>query len=244
MSVKPSPLTAAPKDPVVLSYKALRKAVGLVAIALPFALVIPYLVHHYPHIVQGSISAYYYTGLRNLFVGSLCAISMFMICARGYDKKDEYAGYLSAICAIGVAFCPMDPTSIKEKMECIVMPPFPPLHFVFAVTLFLTLGYFCLFLFRLTAGTLTRQKLQRNRVYTVCGWTIYIAIATEGLLGILAKNLIPSMQPWWQNGHHLLVCEIVCLWAFGYAWLVKGEAFFKDDPPEDTTTLTTDTLKP
>src|ERR1700722_3180734 len=228
MSARTPHVMASPKDPVVLSYKALRRAVGYVAIALPFALVVPYLIHHNPHVIQGSISAYYYTGLRNVLVGSLCAISMFMICARGYDRKDEYAGFLSALCAIGVAFCPMDPTGIKEKIPCLTMPPFPPLHFVFAVTLFLTLGYFCLYLFRMTAGTLTRQKVQRNVVYSACGWTIYIAMATEGLLGFLAKTFIPSIEPWWQDGHHLLICEIVCLWAFGYAWLVKGEAFFKD----------------
>jgi hypothetical protein len=243
MSIKPSLIAIIPKDPVVLSYKALRKAVGYVAIALPFALGIPYLIHHSPHIIQGSISAYYYTGLRNLFVGSLCAISMFMLCTRGYDKKDEYAGFLSALCAIGVAFCPMDPTDINEKMTCFTMPPYPHLHFVFAVTLFIVLGYFCLFLFRMTDGNPTRQKIQRNIIYTICGWTIYIAMATEALLG-LAKGFIPSIGSWWRDGHHLLICEAICLWAFGYAWLIKGEAFFKDVPPQPTLNLTTDNLKP
>jgi hypothetical protein len=215
-----------------------------VAIALPFVLVIPYLIHHDPPAIQGSISAYHYTGLRDVFVGSLCAISMFMICVRGYDRKDEYAGFLSALCAIGVAFCPMDPTHIKEKIACFTKPPFPPLHFVFAIILFLTLGYFCLFLFRMTAGPLTPQKLQRNIVRTACGWTIYFAMAIEGLLGILAKKAIPSILPWWQDGHHLLICEVVCLSAFGYAWLVKGETFFKDVPPCNTPNITTDDLKP
>lgn len=232
MFVQASP--AASKDPVVLSYKALRKAVGYVAIALPFMLVVPYLILHDPPLVQDSISAYYYTGLRNVFVGSLCAISMFMLCARGYDRKDEYAGFL---CAIGVAFCPMDPTPIKEKIPCSTVPLYPPLHFVFAVTLFLTLGYFCLVLFRMSDGRPTRQKMQRNVIYTACGGTIYIAIAAEGLLDMLAKK-----SPWWQETPHLLICEILCLWAFGYAWLIKGEAFFKDVPPESTPNLTTDSL--
>jgi hypothetical protein len=77
-------LAPAAKDPIVLSYLALRKAVGVVAVGLPFALSIPLLVLR-QHMIEPSISDYYYTGMRNLFVGSLCAIGMFMLCCRGYD---------------------------------------------------------------------------------------------------------------------------------------------------------------
>src|ERR1051326_9511389 len=86
--------SSAPKDPRVLSYLALRKAVGAVALTLPFAMAIPWALLH--HTVQTSISAYYYTGLRNLFVGFLCAIGMFMLCTRRFDKADEIPGNFSA----------------------------------------------------------------------------------------------------------------------------------------------------
>lgn len=56
----------ATKDPVVLSYLALRKAVGGVALALPFAMAIPWALLH--QAIQTSISAYYYTGMRNLIL--------------------------------------------------------------------------------------------------------------------------------------------------------------------------------
>ena len=62
----------AAKDPEVLSYLALRKAVGWVALVLPFALIIPWSVTG--HTLPTSISAYYYTGMRTLIVGSLRAI--------------------------------------------------------------------------------------------------------------------------------------------------------------------------
>src|SRR5580704_17911032 len=90
-----------PEDARVLSYLALRKAVGVVALALPFVLAIPYWLLQ-NHALESSISGYYYTGMRNLFVGSLCAISMFMLCARGYDVKDEIAGVFASLCALGV----------------------------------------------------------------------------------------------------------------------------------------------
>src|ERR1700721_2801176 len=122
-----------PKDPIVLSYLALRKAVGAVALALPFVLAIPYWLLA-NHALQSSISAYYYTGMRNLFVGSLCAISMFMLCTRGYDIKDEIAGFFSSLCALGVAFFPTTPEGDPTKRQYEIGTA----HFTFAARLFLT----------------------------------------------------------------------------------------------------------
>src|ERR1700683_4522437 len=99
----------APRDPVVLSYLALRKAVGAVAFALPFAVPVPWGLKH--HAILNSISISYSTGMRNLCAGSRCAITMFMLCTRGYDRKEEAAGIFSAVCGIGVAFCPTSPAS-------------------------------------------------------------------------------------------------------------------------------------
>src|SRR5262245_55524513 len=155
-----------PKLPEVLTYLALRKAVGAIAVVLPFALAVPWWLHS--HQFQGSISLYYYTGMRNLFVGALCGIAMFLLCCRGFDRKAELAGMFSAACAIGVAFCPT--TSTEPSLAPSVHDPVGTAHYVFAGLLFATLAYFCLVLFKMTAAgkTLTAQKLQRNRVYTVC----------------------------------------------------------------------------
>jgi len=54
-------------------------------------------------IIQESISHYYYTGMRNVFVGALCAVALFMFFYCGYDKWDDLAGDMAGIFAIGVA---------------------------------------------------------------------------------------------------------------------------------------------
>jgi hypothetical protein len=209
----------APKDPMVLSYLALRKAVGGVALALPFAVAVPWALLH--HAIQSSISAYYYTGMRNLFVGSLCAIGMFMLCTRGYDTIDEIAGIVSATCAIGVAFFPTSPANGATRLQIIA----GEVHYVFAAALFLTLAFFCLVLFKMSAHnhTLTAQKIQRNRVYTACGVVILISLA-----------LLPAMTLVFHVGYvfpHVapgIFFETTSLFAFGIAWLVKGETFLRD----------------
>ena len=206
------------KNPVVLSYLALRKGVGFVAFGLPFAVSIPYCLVH--HALESSISGYYYTGTRNLFVGSLCAISMFMLGCRGYDRRDEVAGLFSAICALGVAFFPTAPDYSATHRQYVI----GDIHYTFAAMLFLTLAYFCLFLFRMTAAgkEITPEKRTRNRIYLVCGWIIIASIA---LLALVKR--FKGQYLFGQIGTAFFF-ESTALLAFGTAWMVKGETFLKD----------------
>jgi len=217
------------QDPEVLSYLALRKAVGAIALGLPFALAIPWWLFHH-HVLQSSISGYYYTGMRNLFVGSLCAISMFMLSCRGYDRQDEIAGFFSAFCALGVAFFPTAPDTDATPRQL----DLATVHYIFAALLFSTLAYFCLVLFKMSARnrSLTRKKLQRNRVYTVCGCAIILSMLLIAILHMILKIDVLA-----GNFQTVFCFETTSLLAFGVAWLVKGETFLKDDDshPSNTT---------
>jgi hypothetical protein len=220
------------KNPFVLSYLALRRAVGCVALGLPFVLAIPLWLRG--DVFQSSISAYYYTGMRNLFVGSLCAIAMFMLCCRGYDLKDEIAGIFSSLCALGVAFFPTTPDCNATKRQCEIGTA----HYTFAALLFLTLAYFCLVLFKMTADpeAMTRKKWQRNRMYTICGYTILASIL------LIAISKIPSVHHRVENLEPVFWFETTALIAFGIAWLTKGETFLRDENPQPPVTKTTDDI--
>jgi len=212
-----------PRDPVVLSHLELRKAVGVVALAPPFVLAIPWWFLR-GHALETSISSYYYTGMRNIFVGSLCAISMFMLCCRGYDRKDEIAGIFSALCALGVAFFPTTPDYGATPRQ----QDIGTAHYTFAALLFLTLAYFCLVLFKMTSAskTVTRQKLLRNLVYTICGYVIIASILAIVILKFLNVTYL------FANVGSVFWFETTSLLAFGVAWLTKGETFLKDEHPE------------
>jgi len=215
-------LASKANDPIVLSYLALRKAVGAVALGLPFVLAIPWwIVRH--HMLEASISGYYYTGMRNVFVGSLCAIAMFMLCCRGYDRKDEIGGIFSAACALGVAFFPTTPDYCWTARERLI----GHVHYVFAALLFLTLAYFCLVLFKMSAKNkkLTPQKVWRNRVYTICGYVILASIALVAVQKLLDVKYLVG------NVGSVFCFETTALLAFGTAWLTKGETFLKDETP-------------
>lgn len=207
------------KNPIVLSYLALRKAVGVVALGLPFALAISWWALG-DHAIESSISGYYYTGMRDIFVGSLCAIGMFMLCCRGYDWQDEVAGIFSAVCAIGVAIFPTAPDAGATPHQRHI----GTVHYTLAALLFLTLAYFCLVLFKMSAKDkiVTRKKIQRNLVYTICGYVILASI----LLIVALKSL--NVRYLFGNVGSVFCFETTSLLAFGAAWLIKGETFLKD----------------
>jgi hypothetical protein len=52
------------------------------------------------------ISMYYYSGMRDVFVGALCAIGLFMFFYRGNDKWDNWMGNIAGFCAFCIAWFP------------------------------------------------------------------------------------------------------------------------------------------
>jgi hypothetical protein len=208
-----------PQEDLVLSYLDLRKAVGIIGVGLPFVLAFGKFLLQGPGI-QESISGYYYTDMRNVFVGSLCAIGVFLMSTRGYDRQDEIAGILAFVFAIGVAFFPTTPYVDATSRAKII----GDVHLSFAALLFLTLAYFSLKLFTKTGpdNDPTPQKLQRNIVYRVSGYTILasiflIVVVKLTPLGTHLERLTPVF---W--------LESLAIVAFGVSWLTKGETILKD----------------
>jgi hypothetical protein len=69
---------------LVVSYLSVRRAIGGIGLALPVILgPVGWLVFGIE--IQDNISSYYHTVLRDVFVGAMCAIGIFLFCYRGYD---------------------------------------------------------------------------------------------------------------------------------------------------------------
>jgi hypothetical protein len=206
-------------DPAQLSYFALRKAVGGIALGLPFAVALPWFLSR--HMLESSISGYYYTAMRDLFEGSVCAIALFQLFCRGYDWKDEVAGILSGVFALGVALFPTAPdhcaTPFQEHVGTV--------HYIFAGLLFSTLAVFCLVLFKMSAQghVVTERKKYRNRFYTGCGIVILGSMAA-----ILVLVKILKIEHVFGGVGTVFFFETTSLCAFGVAWLIKGETLLKD----------------
>ncbi|WP_216361439.1 hypothetical protein [Candidatus Chloroploca asiatica] len=208
------------ESPLLISYLTLRKAVGAIGVLLPFILALGNVFLQGPQL-QGSISAYYHTPMRDVFVGSLCAIAVFLWAYQGYDWRDNAAGNVAGFAALGVAFFPTTPEVAPTMTEQVL----GALHLGAAAIFFFTLAYFCLGLFRQTgAGTPTQEKERRNEVYTICG---YLIIGC--LVAIAAVSLLPDESPITPLAP-VFWLEALAIVAFGVSWMIKGEALLKDDP--------------
>ena len=211
---------------LVISYLTLRKCVGILGIAFPIILIVGSLISGSCEEVQTSISSYYHTIMRDIFVGVISAIALFLFAYKGYDN-DNIAGNLASVFALGVAFFPTKfdgpfslclPNSIDTKI-------FGTLHFVSAAGFFLVLAYFSLFLFTKSGSSPTPEKLKRNVVYKVCGIVMLLCIVLIGVYLIFLEDKLPALQ----NHDPVFWLETIALWAFGISWLVKGELLLADN---------------
>ncbi len=203
----------APHDPLVHSYLYLRRAVGLLGMALPLVLVVGGLL--LTGELLGSISGYYYSGLRDVYVGAMCATGVFLLCYRGYGRVDDATANAAGIAAIGVALFPTRPVDPDARERV-----FGHLHLVSAAVFFLALAFFCLVLFRRTDATApTGRKLKRNAVYLVSGVVILVCLVLIPVTGALFD--LGALRP-------ALWLESLAILAFGVAWLTKGQVILGD----------------
>jgi hypothetical protein len=208
----------------VTSYRDLRRGIGILGLILPVALVLGKLG------LERSVSAYYYTDMRNWFVGTMWATGFFLIFYR-YGKPDTVLSSIAGVLAILVSLFPTTPEELNPPAHEVVIGAF---HLVFAAGFLLLLAYFCLFLFTrsdVSPPDMTRHKKLRNKIYRGCGIAITAGIVIAALLEWLTSN---AFRDAW---HPVFWCEAVAVIAFGIAWLIKGETLFAD-PPEETAART------
>lgn len=220
-----SPAADPPLDnEFIISFFRLRQALGYIGIAMPV------IVNRGASWIDGipwntSISAYYYTSLRDVFVGSLAAIGVFLFCYRGPDKLDNWLTNLAGICAIGIGLFPTDPTYhqvILDRCPNVLDGPcyerhLLGFHFYLAAGFFLIISYLAVFRFKKPSRPyITRQKETRNKLYVICGIAMFLSLIAIALIKLFSPHT------------SIFVPEAIAVIAFGVAWLTKGQAFLKD----------------
>jgi hypothetical protein len=197
-----------------ISYVDLRKFVGWLALSLPFILPAGYVIFFSHHSFPGSISGYYYTGMRNYLVGALCVLGVLLIGYYAYhDQLDFWITNFAGIFAVGVAFFPTEPAMATPHQKDI-----GHIHFVFAALLFTMLAVMALRFSKTDPnGTPTSQKSRRNVIYWICAGLI----AASMLVAFVANFLPASIK---QDMPSLFWFEAIAVLAFSVSWLVKGEA--------------------
>jgi len=147
----------------IFTYRRIRRAIGYLGIILPILLVVLSFISFFQTPVQHSISHYYYTNLREIFTGTLCAVGLFLICYKGNGnasvwKNDNLLTNISGIMALGTA----NPEVLSDKIYTLI--PITEkwigwLHYGFAALLFLLFSLLAINVF--TIGQEMKPVLRR-----------------------------------------------------------------------------------
>lgn len=210
---------------VVKSFYRVRQALGWLGLMLPVLLVASGLIATTG--VEPSISDFFHTVSRDIYVGVLFSIGTFLLVYEGYDRQhdesiaDNVLASIAGVAVFGVALFPNEsPTGeVASVVQATVGVGVSPLfHYTCAFVFFYCMGHFCMFKFSKT----TDQR--RRKIYIICGWAIVVSCA--GLFfGSIAKRMGPQEVSDFVTRTDLIFwVEALGVWAFSIAWLVKGRA--------------------
>ncbi len=207
--------TATHSDPSLdVSYLSLRKSIGWIGILMPWvARAVANIRNGTPLLT--SISAYYFTTGRDIFVGSLFAAGLFLSFYRGSlnSRQDRILAVIWGIAAAFIGLIPMNPCG-DTHLTC-VDRNHRTYHFI-PVTVFFAINIY-MALFRFTKPSqlpVTPEKQQRNRIYIACGVVMLASVLTIAYLDQVERSIF--------------VPEAIAIASFGVAWLVKGQMILAD----------------
>jgi len=191
----------------------LRLGIGAVGVFLPAGLIaVNWARHFWQHragfvIIPTSMSGSYWTTARDVFVGSLCAIGVFLI---GYRRTrlQDICSTVAGVCALLVAFNPTAPgPGTPGEPQWVNY-----LHHIAAGALLLTLGAFC-FVFLAEyrgAGTSGRPA---GIIYLTSGCAVIAAVTAALITGLLGVG---------SNWPLLYLLEAIAVFCFGAAWITAS----------------------
>jgi hypothetical protein len=209
VAIKPRP-TEPGAGLYVRAYVFQRLAIGALALALPPLLVFgePLVFDGQPF-VRGSLSAYYYSGAREVFVGVIWAIGVFLITYKVLDWSREsmlstFAGLAAIFVAVFPTGRPGDGFPLTPLQELVGEGSVEKIHFVAAATFILLLAWI--------SSYFARKRHTHQQLHWAC--TVVILLA-----GGLALLTAFSGEP--DKG--ILIAEWSAVWAFAASWLATVE---------------------
>lgn len=215
------------KSELLISYLTLRRFLGILGILLPILLILAGTVFGKCDAIQASISDYFHTPMRDVFVAIISSMAFFLFTYKGYDKKDNLLCNIAGIAALLVALCPTYANPITNCMNESLLANQSVLvgriHLFSAAIFFILIMWISMFQFT-KGGSKTPEKLIRNRIYFGCGIVMLIALLIIALYFLYLEKEYPFLVKY----QPVFWLETIALLAFGISWLIKGDTLYSD----------------
>jgi FtsH-binding integral membrane protein len=216
--MRPSPADAGSlQQHMTGTYFALRLGMGALAAVLPVLLWLgSRFADREP--LRCSMSAYYYSpAMRDIFVGTLVAIGVFLYLYKGFSRQENWALNLAGALAVGIAMVPTTPRCDDGA------GPFTP-HGTFAVLFFLSIAYVCLFRASDTLSLIrdTRRARRLRTVYRALGVSMVVSPA-------IAAGLAALLRSETRGSSALFLVEAFAVLTFAAYWITKSREMSATD---------------
>jgi hypothetical protein len=226
-----SPPRPDPRDPekvrYLRSYLLMRAVIGFNGIALPVMLLVGDWIFLQGGVLpRGSLSAYYHSGMRDLFVGSLCATALFLITYRVFERiSDNALSTVAGVAALGVALFPTGRPPNSES-------PLTPLQSKLGESTVTAIHFTCaaIFIVALAITSYSFGVREGNRSRSRDGhlakgspefWRTFHWLCALAIVLAVVFILVTQISGWFDR-YSLIIGETVAVFAFGASWLAKG----------------------
>ena len=192
------------------TYKRLRWGMMTIAILLPIVLWVS--GNYFGIGMQASMSAFYHTAMRDVFVGVVFALGVCLYVYEGYNDLENTCLTLAGLCLFGVAWAP---TTAPEGSGAWTAPE---LHYACAIAFFSLIAIVCIFArehgLKETNGSQYDLDYRTTYNITACLMVLVLAVAVVlFLLNQFAGITFPTSTFW---------VEAAAIWVFAWYWGVKS----------------------
>lgn len=225
------------------TYFRMRRSIGYIGLTLPIMLTVGSWV--FGEQILPSISEFYYTSLRNVFVGALVSLALFLFCYSGgpllrdsvwfskdnlLNKKiflnEDLLTTVAGVCALGIVFFPTMTVNISmENMHDLTFFDFyspgvqcPPLINIMHLV---SAGFFFLLMAHLIRFVFVAQETADMKDYKR-RIRMYIWCARIMMWSLVLMVLVVVLGYSQSKLPIVFVLESIALCAMSMAWLTKG----------------------
>lgn len=189
------------------TYLSLRLGIAAVGVALPAVLWIGALeLERLP--LLSSMSAYYYTGMRDVFVGALFAVGFALYVYRGFSSAENLVLSLAGVLAVCIALFPTHVSGERTIAH--------EVHTLAGILFFVCLAYVSVFRAADTLSLVrdTRWARVLLRIYQVLG----VMMLASPLVALVTERILrpPGAEP-----SIVFFVQAFGVWTFAAYWLVK-----------------------
>ena len=192
----------------------IQRTIGTIAVVFPFLVVL--IVILIEGDILSSLSSYYYSAARDVYVGCLCSIGILLLIYPTKNRSQLLTGIFSALCCFLTAFFPATPPTSVHIFSGII-------HYVAMSALFGLLTYYSIAFFESDIGVPTRAKIRRRPMYIFCRYGIII-----NLIFFIFAVIVQTISKIEWGGILIFINELALFIFFGLLWVTKGRFIIKE----------------